>query len=296
MGIRLTDGQSTVSRTFEGIPLHPGENVISVCAYNERGIRSAYEKIVVTSRQKPSTSNLFFLALAVNDYPGEWRLWRSVEDARALETVLVWQREKLFKEVRTRMLLDGEATNLNFNAAIHDFIRLNNKPEDVVVIFLSGHGIMYNERYYFITHEAHPKKKPYNGLNWKHFEEAIQKDLDYISKIVIINDTCYSAALTKRQRVDDRELFRELSQGSGVYHISSTSSREEAKEGLFVKVLLEGLSGSADVNGDGKINISELGFYVERTVPERSGGRMHPRVKKFEEGEREILDFPIAVR
>ena len=211
-------------------------------------------------------------------------------DARALAAALAAQQGRLYRQVRTRLLLNGEATVAAFNDAVYTFLKEEAQPEDVVVIYLAGHGVVFDRKYYFVTADQNPEK-PYNGLNWEQFEQVIENDLDYVGKVVVINDTCKSGAMTRGGPLEEAELFRQLSEGFGVYHLSATTSSEDALDGVFTGVLTEGLGGKADLNGDRTIGLDELIQYVRAAVPKASGGRMHPQLKNVREG----MDFPIAV-
>ena len=58
--------------------------------------------------------------------------------------------------------------------------------------------------------------------------------------------------------------------------------RETAEElpaeqhGAFAQALLEGLSGKADTNGDGVVEMSELEAYLTSRVSKLTAGRQHP--------------------
>ena len=84
-------------------------------------------------------------------------------------------------------------------------------------------------------------------------------------------------------------LFQDLRRGSGATVISSAGGVEfamesdEWKNGLFTYCLLMGIkSQKADLNGDGKIYLSELQFYVIDRVTKLSKGR---QVSKYKDGE-----------
>jgi uncharacterized caspase-like protein len=72
--------------------------------------------------------------------------------------------------------------------------------------------------------------------------------------------------------VDNEVLITSLRDNSPVIFTSSSKSEqswehEPARLGLFTHVLLQGISGAADANRDGRITVEELGGYVRRTVP-----------------------------
>ncbi|ULA65298.1 MAG: Tetratricopeptide repeat protein [Nitrospira sp.] len=53
-------------------------------------------------------------------------------------------------------------------------------------------------------------------------------------------------------------------------------SQRAGDASLFVKTLLAGLQGAADVNKDGWLMASELGAYLEKDVSKTTGGQQHP--------------------
>ncbi|MCU0444607.1 MAG: caspase family protein [Microscillaceae bacterium] len=80
-----------------------------------------------------------------------------------------------------------------------------------------------------------------------------------------------------------RELFTDLRRTSGTTVISAAGGAEFALEGtdwnngVFTYTLLSGLKEMrADANKDGKITLSEIKNYVQKTVPELTGGRQQP--------------------
>jgi uncharacterized caspase-like protein len=102
----------------------------------------------------------------------------------------------------------------------------------------------------------------------------LQGVLQWPGQKLVFIDSCYSAGLTGKQvgGVNNDLLINSLKDNSPVVFTSSNGTErswewDPAKYGLFTHVLLEGLSGKADGNKDGKIGIEELGQYVKRTVP-----------------------------
>lgn len=65
---------------------------------------------------------------------------------------------------------------------------------------------------------------------------------------------------------------------------------ERWQNGAFTKALIEGLSGKADLSGDGVITISELEYWLGERVKQLTDGRQHPTTAKPST----IQDFPIA--
>jgi len=92
-----------------------------------------------------------------------------------------------------------------------------------------------------------------------------------------------------------QDLFADLRRGTGAVAISSSSGNEYSLEGaqwsngVFTYAVLQGLSGRADVNGDGAISVGELQSYVTDAVRQLTHGAQNPVVR------RENLDFDFDV-
>jgi hypothetical protein len=82
--------------------------------------------------------------------------------------------------------------------------------------------------------------------------------------------------------VDMNKLANDMGQPVGAIFFGSSSVGEYSyedsrlKAGAFTAALIEGLSGKADFNGDGKIETDELGVWLKRRVPELTEQRQHP--------------------
>ena len=103
------------------------------------------------------------------------------------------------------------------------------------------------------------------------------------SKALVFLDACQSAGglegFKSTARFDTVGLINEFkSAGPGLITFASSLSRQLSAElgalqnGIFTKALLEGLSGSADVNGDKTIDTVELDLYLTRRVKQLSKG------------------------
>lgn len=103
---------------------------------------------------------------------------------------------------------------------------------------------------------------------------------------------------TRRGAADINKVVNELasSESGAVVFASSTGKqfsfeRTEWGNGTFTKALVEGLSGKADLLGNGKITINTLDAYLAERVKELTGGNQTPTTKP-----ETIPDFPVAYR
>ncbi len=83
------------------------------------------------------------------------------------------------------------------------------------------------------------------------------------------------------------DLARELSDDDcGVIVMCAAMGSEESREsresqhGYFTLALIEGLSGAADYNKDGLIQLTELDLYVDNRVAQLSKDEQHPVTAK----------------
>jgi uncharacterized caspase-like protein len=115
-------------------------------------------------------------------------------------------------------------------------------------------------------------------------------------------DACHSGGAVKtlnvRAAAPDEKAIVQLARSSGVVMIASSGSKQfatefqELKHGVFTYALLEALDGKGD-NGDRKITVNELKFYMEERVPEltkKYGGQA-----QYPTGYISGNDFPIAI-
>src|SRR5207244_3029689 len=96
--------------------------------------------------------------------------------ADALAIAGRFQREgkPLYDRVLTRTLTDEEATAANVRAGLK-WLQASVRPGqiDTAVVFLSGHGISREGRYYFATHELNLRNIAGTSLSGRELREAL---------------------------------------------------------------------------------------------------------------------------
>ena len=73
-------------------------------------------------------------------------------------------------------------------------------------------------------------------------------------------------------------------------HAQLSLENADWENGAFTEAMLEGLSGRADLFGDGEVTVSTLDAYISRRVKKLTAGRQTPAVGKPVEA-----DFPLAL-
>ena len=191
-----------------------------------------------------------------------------------------------------RVLTDEQATLAQIRAAVHTWLVASAGPQDVVYFYFAGHSVLDDhDDGYFVTHDADPQNLHATALSFQEVDETLSTRLR-AALVVMIADAChtgrlgwssYSAAAPSRSA----EPLAHIGQGDRSFlkllaSRPSERSFEDEKwnggHGVFTYVLLEGLSGLADLDGDHVIRASEAIDYVSRRVPELTEAQQHPRV------------------
>jgi WD40 repeat protein len=259
------------------IPLDPGTNRIEVLAHNGYSEGRALVEVNYQTRQT-FLPNLYILAVGVSRYddPSIPSLKYAANDARGIIGAFKAQEGKRYGKVNAFLIADGadkEPTAANILDGM-DFLQ-NAKPNDVMILFISGHGETDNQGNYFFV----PKDIAFTAAGSPQRSRiipnsALQDVLSWPGQKLVFIDSCYSAGLTGKQvsGADTYQLINSLKDNAPVVFTSSSGNQKSwewdpGKYGLFTYVLLEGLQGKADMDKDGKIRIEELGQYLKTTVP-----------------------------
>ncbi|MBL7128352.1 MAG: caspase family protein [Ignavibacteria bacterium] len=313
------------------------KNNIQISVLNEKGVESLKETFEINYEGILSKPDLYILSIGVSDYNNDnFDLKYASKDAKDIVT-LFERNAKGYEKVNVLEIIDKEATKGNIIKA-KEFL-MQTKVDDVVVVFLSGHGLLDDSlNYYYATTDIEFKEPHIRGLSY----EEVEKLLDGIParKKILLMDTCNSGEVdkTKDEKKNDkdkrnpelilenkgvvrsyitkgqrllhnqsrlglsnsfelmRELFSNLSRGSGTVVISAAGGKEYAFEsstlsnGIFTYSVIDGLiNRNADINDNGEITVSELRDYVIDKVQELTNYKQKPTVRQ----ERIEFDFVI---
>jgi Caspase domain/Bacterial Ig domain len=288
------------------LTLETGENRIEVLAYNAQGlIASAPAEVVVTlqGQQGVSSPSLYVLAVGVNDYwDSRLKLAFAVSDAQALGDALRKAGQNLYEQVDVTMVLDGQATASQLDKTFTELSR-KVRPQDVFVLFLSGHGKTVDGRFYFIpqdfryTGEASITAK---GIGQDQLQGWLARIL--ARKSVLLFDACESGSLTEDENkatqrgMEEMTAIERLTRAMGRTVLTATTDDKPAAEGIgghgvFTYALLAGI-GEAQSDTDGLIEVTQLASYVDHKVPELSYDAF--KIRQVPQMKIVGSDFPIA--
>jgi hypothetical protein len=277
--------------TLEGIvELTAGENRLQVEVMHGYTTlsRSTY-KIFRRAPSEPTAvaGEKWAVVIGISDYRKEGLDLRYANhDAEAMRDFLIGKGG--FSPNRVRFLSNQGATHQEIRTALSTFLAAA-QPEDLVLIFLAGHGVQDTvnpDRFFFLVHDSEPGNLGGTAIPMWDLGNA----MDYTirsRRILVFADTCHSGAALGTSNGGKLNFFNKylevLAQKKGRLVVTASQAHEYSLEkenlahGVFTHSLLRGLGGLADDNpADGVITAGELVDYVRATVPEETEGEQHP--------------------
>ncbi len=267
--------------SFE-IEFVPGQNDISISAFSTERIESRPALETAYFESKETYPDCYMITVGINKYENSTlTLNFAREDAKGFCDEYKKNSETLFRKVYNYNLYDKEATKANILAAI-DEIALKARPWDVLVFYYAGHGVMLDEKFYFIPSDCVRLFDVAELVKQAVSAPEMQEKFAKIKalKQVLILDACQSGGSVETLGVRGaakEKAVAQLSRSAGIHVLASAGSEQYATEfkslghGLFTYVLLQALDGKADGSPkDGKITVYELKSYLDDQVPEFS--------------------------
>ena len=300
------------------VELVSGENQLTAVAVSEDGVESNEDTLRLSyEAANVSKPSLHLLAIGINRYEDRsLNLGFARPDAEAIARFFQGKGHQLFRSVNIETLIDEQAKRENIQQALE---RLADKarPEDIVIVYLAGHGVSSGQQFYFLT----------QGMRGETNDAAMRSRYglpanllgDFLRrtpalKQLLILDTCYSGsalpilgklAMARGPGAAEKRAIKMLARANGVHLIAAATEQQYAYEvpslghGVLTYALLSGLgeSGPAEAPSmsDGLLTVYALLQYVNQVVPEltqkhHKGSKQYPVT--FSTG----MDFPLAIR
>ncbi|WP_372682257.1 caspase family protein, partial [Desulfosarcina sp.] len=226
-----------------------------------------------------TSPTLHLLVVGINQYRDKaLRLKYAVQDGQAIVDIIRQTGAPLFHNVRVVPLFDDQVTLKGLGQAFQR-IKETIVPQDVFMLYLAGHGVTLDGRYYFLPQDF----RYYN-------EDAVRKDAinqDHLQswladiparKSLVLIDTCesgsFSQSMVAMRGMAEKTAIAKLTRATGRATIVAATDVQPAAEGyqghgVFTYVLLQGMH-HADAqygNRDGYTGLFELAAYVNDQVP-----------------------------
>ena len=283
------------------LPLAPGRNEFRALGVGYGGIEgppSPVRSVVVSAA--PSRPALRMVAIGINDYVRRaWELFYARNDAQALVSALRERGGSLFADVQAVTLLDASA---NKPAIEERILEASMSPNDVLVIYFSGHGYAFRERggweWYLLPFTSEWKREATSqadhdaqirrfGLSSKRLMQLLTRAR--AQRVFLILDSCRSGAVvgafdalsnSRGGGLDDavaQKSLRRLARVGGIHILAASRAHENATElqvaphGALTYLVIEGIHGAADGMGDresdGRVSVREIIDYVTLEMP-----------------------------
>jgi WD40 repeat protein len=300
--------------------LGEGKNKISVSVFNSKGVESTRESFVMECTKNFAKPDLYIFAVGVSKYKDStMNLTYSDKDVKDI-AALFTEKNKInlyYANVYVKLLTNKEATVSNVQTAAA-FLK-NSKPNDQVILFYSGHGLIDPKLDYYVAMNDVDFMNPASGgLLYTHFQDLF--DGLQARKRLLLIDACHSGEIDKDEYTPSavasnseeqvvvekelqfrgkkvigisnanelmKELFTDLRKETGATVIASSSGTEYSvesptwKNGVFTFALKEALSNmKGDRNKDKKITLTEAREYLIQRVKELTGGEQNPTTRQ----------------
>jgi hypothetical protein len=240
-------------------------SIVVVDANNDERIVGR-RKLKYVSVHKP-TLHVFAVGISEYDYAktGLQKLQSGAKDAQDFVNTINSLDLSIYKEVKPIIILDKEATANNIRLRLKELAD-NVDQEDVVMLFLSGHGMTENNLFYFMTHGVRVNECV-NALKFNDIVDQMQRMKNKDCHVFIFMDACHSGGMYGQAKGAKETISSAAPDIVGFY--SSTAdeqSRELNGNGLFTRALIDGLKGNGIANDNGQITIHSLRNYITNAL------------------------------
>ena len=184
---------------------------------------------------------------------------------------------------QVKLLTNEKATLGAIRAELHGWLPKVAGPGDVVYVFFAGHGVVAERgEAYFVAHDSDPQNLHATGLGFREVEETLGRRLR-AGQVVLLADSCHAGQLGTAGFAPAGEELEKFGDRSVLKLLASRPSERSFEDarfnaGVFTHMLLEGLRGGADADGDRVVRVGEAIEYVTKRVAAETGERQNPRV------------------
>ena len=329
-------------------PFVAGDNTIRITAYDAANrieshpavahfagtgsAASAKGSEVVTEETPLNAGKFYAIIVGTSTFGGPDlpNLMFPAKDAESFATGIRLGAERLYGQDKVWMRLlttnfkagepktgDGLPTKQNIRAAFDD-VRKIARPEDTLVVYLSGHGAMSSSNrdlYYYLTMDARtfdierdPALKNVSTVSSQELLEWLREPVKTMPlKQVVILDTCAAGGATndlvklaERRDIppDQRRAIELLKDATGTFILmgsaADSASYEASRygEGLLTYALLQGMRGES-LDDDSRLGVNRWFEKASEDVPDlaRSIGGIQKPVIAAPKG----TGFPVAL-
>lgn len=296
---RTQDGKAELVGRYD-VELGPGHNTLSATAINAGRLESRPKLLAVDGGITGAlTGKLHIVVIGINRYAQESLLLYSARrDAQAVAGYFSVAGYTPTPVAEVLSLLDENASREHILATLG---RLRDvPPEDVVVLYMAGHGVSVGDEWYFISQEIHIPEDHAQLAGVALSSQDLKAAMEAMAaeRTLVLIDTCDSgAAVSPLNDYRGLKSLRLMARTVGTHVLAATDRDQSAleitalKHGVFTYALLAGLRGEAS-GSDGLVTATALIRYVENEVPILVS--KYPEYKQYPTGYSRGVDFAIT--
>jgi hypothetical protein len=273
--VKEDDGSLTVIKRYN-LKLSPGQNLLDAIAINDERLESVATSLRLGKDESVPDVRLRLIAIGINEYKNhKLNLQYAENDADSIRGFFISDRPMPFISNPVTYLKNNQATKDNILEHIRS---LRNVPQqDIVIVYMAGHGVSIGDEWFFIPFELENPNIAANILAKGLSSKELKREVEAISanRVFLIIDACHSGtAIAPIMKFRGMKSLRMLARTTGVHILAATDRNQFSVEvhklghGVFTYSLLNGLKGLADqAPKDEMISVRETMQYVEDRVP-----------------------------
>ncbi len=232
------------------------------------------------------------LVVGISNYERWPKLPNAIEDAKEVAARL--------EELGFKVKLVLDPTSREMKTALSEMVyEMGGQENRAVLFYYAGHGetetLADKTKMGYII----PKDCPILKKNPKGFSTyAISmRDLESVSlrikakHVLMLFDSCFSGSLFNLVRAVPHDITEKSALHVRQYITAGREDENVPDKSMFKRCFLIGLTGDADLTGDGYITGSELGMYLSDRVVNYTHRRQHPQYGKINNPDLDRGDF-----
>jgi tetratricopeptide (TPR) repeat protein len=260
--------------------MKPAFLLLSIAALAVAQVPSQKRDLVVERIEKeaaPAKTDIplsYAVVIGISKYKNlsqEQQLRFAERDAQAIHTVLASVEGGNFKAENVHTLLNEKATLASIRHEIDEWLPSKAKPDDRVLIYFAGHGLIRGGKGYLAPFDVDPGDVAHTAYAMDELGLMAASKIGAKYKI-LLTDACHSGKITPDDSQAVTSKLRSLDES--LFSLTASRDREQSYEsadlegghGFFTYYLVEGLRGAADADHDGVVTADELAEYVRREV------------------------------
>ncbi|CUW39628.1 putative Wd40 repeat, subgroup [Magnetospirillum sp. XM-1] len=284
------------------VELGPGRNTLSATAVNAERLESRPKRVVVDAGAAIQlTGKLHLVVVGINRYDQKsLQLWFARRDAESISRFLTAPNHVPLPIAEVIPLIDEGATKAHILETLGKLRSV--PPEDVVVLYMAGHGVSVGDEWYFISQEIHIPADETQLAGVALSAQDIKAAMEAMAaeRTLVLIDTCNSgAAVSPLNDYRGLKSLRLMARTVGTHVLAATDRNQyaleipELRHGVFTYALLAALGGKA-ARPDGLVTAKGLIQYVQEEVPALVS--KYPEYPQYPTGYSRGTDFAVAGR